>query len=824
MWWAYFKCVKIIVTSVIAAACVTFSVQAASEYDIPDFIESKTKPQYSYSCMGHFSTISVVGEGSIVACIMGTNTRVASYYAAGGGMNYAISFPYDASFYRLDICQNRVGCIYVEQSDSIFGEAGLYTKFTKNLTSTVKNSVLHYEPNQQSKYTSIQSIIGNAIPIKSVTVSKNGKWAFYELNGYGFIRTNTETLQSKRVIAPGVEYGYGSDPSVELAISNDGKTVAVAGFRMGISVVRVTDTCGDAPNQYMQRYFHGAVTACRYISMPTSHFIQNFSYATRPTFSYDNATLSVDMMSTTAQGKHVTMFLQSNEKDSARYVAIGDSFVSGEGEVDDSYYIGGASNRCHVSSRSYPFLLARSWNIKGANVACSGATTSTARGSVGTTSQTPQLMQLESLLPETVTVGIGGNDAGLIGKLKDCLGIDTCSWASTAENRAKTAKEIQNLYPVLKQFYLDVKSRTLGAVIVVGYPKIITSDAMCSSAAGLMLNQTERVFMNESIQYLNQVIKAAAYNSGAEYADIENSLQGGELCTAHDSAYMNGVRLGDDYPVIELLPMLKIVGAESFHPKPLGHENIAARINELIAIPGILNTYLHEDHTTLAPSPSSYWGGGTNDTAQLAIPFLDKSHIGMSESMTLSFPALTFEPNTPVLLELHSEVKQIGTVSAKPDGSLTYTVSAADLKEGMHSVHAIGESYTGSETNYYDFIAIGDKGSDAILPALTNQGNDGRQHTLPTKVTANAVPTASSNWSTVSSTPLHNVPVSNTPPLALAQTAPNGAMNRMKPEKIILRPEDNNLFKVVIVIGILAIMSGMLYWSVHKKQASNTKT
>ena len=142
----------------------------------------------------------------------------------------------------------------------------------------------------------------------------------------------------------------------------------------------------------------------------------------------------------------------------------------------------------------------------------------------------------------------------------------------------------------------------------------------------------------------------------------------------------------------------------------------------------------------------------------------------------------------------------------------------------MHSVHARGQSYTGSETNFYDFIAIGEKSSNATLPAFTNQGVIGKQHTVLTKATANAVPTVSSNRSTVSSIPLHNVPVSNTPPLAIAQTAPNGVMNRVKPEKIILRPENNNLLKVAIVIGILAIMSGMLYWSVHKKQASNTKT
>ena len=61
------------------------------------------------------------------------------------------------------------------------------------------------------------------------------------------------------------------------------------------------------------------------------------------------------------------------------YLAMGDSYSSGEGDIENGFsefYIKntGSPKDCHLSSRSYPYILAKRQNIKGVqSVACSGA-------------------------------------------------------------------------------------------------------------------------------------------------------------------------------------------------------------------------------------------------------------------------------------------------------------------------------------------------------------------------------------------------------------------------------------------------------------------
>jgi len=283
---------------------------------------------------------------------------------------------------------------------------------------------------------------------------------------------------------------------------------------------------------------------------------------------------------------HVTLFSDENEhQNSSKYLAIGDSFTSGEGEVDDTFYIGGQVNKCHVSSRSYPYLLATKWGIPGYNAACSGATMDAARGKRTKGHQPSQLAKVEAYLPSLLTVGIGANDAGFMGKLKSCIGVDTCEWAETADKRFNTAMEIKNLYEPLRHFYHNLKMKIPGKVVAVGYPQIIVDGPSCEADVGIMFNQLERRFMNEGIHYLNQVIKAAANDTKIEYADTENAFTGSMLCSHSSFLSMNGIRFGEEVAPLEMFPQFKIIGAESFHPTPTGQSRLADVIHQLFPNP-----------------------------------------------------------------------------------------------------------------------------------------------------------------------------------------------------------------------------------------------
>lgn len=107
-----------------------------------------------------------------------------------------------------------------------------------------------------------------------------------------------------------------------------------------------------------------------------------------------------------------------------QYLALGDSYTAGEGL---GYYEAGtdtATNNCHRSALSYPGLLAASAAPRFANarsVACSGATTLDLF--LDSSTDTGQLAQLKALNEQTttVTVTIGGNDAGFARVLAACL-------------------------------------------------------------------------------------------------------------------------------------------------------------------------------------------------------------------------------------------------------------------------------------------------------------------------------------------------------------------------------------------------------------------
>jgi lysophospholipase L1-like esterase len=608
MRWVVFKCAVTLFMSGLIVVVLSTSVQAWSSTDAPDFVSSELKQAESQPCPGRFSTIAVSGEGSIDACIMGDTVKVAFYTPASGGVQYAISFPSDSVFYRLDICGGFWGCVYSSDNDTLVTYEGVYTQFARHLSKTTYQNVIHYkvEPETPSFY--INKI--NTVPYQamSLAISSNGRWALYELKSVGIFLINTESFVYRRVISPGFNYGMGNDPRAELAVTNDGKTVAVIGLRLGLTIVSVNDTCGDRPSEYMERYFTGAVTPCRYIYTSTESYIPQFTYALRPRFSIDNKSFSFDAYSNAVQARHITLFSDDKTVEGAiGYVALGDSFTSGEGETDDSFYIGGSDNKCHVSSRSYPYLLMPKWNIPTVNVACSRATISSALSDGKKGNQPHQLQQLELYNPQVATIGIGGNDAGLIGKLKDCVGIGTCSWANSPADRLATATEIRNLYPKLTDLYKQMKMRTLGPVIAVSYPKIITADSLCKSAVGLLLDDTERKFMDEAILLLNQVIFAASQQVGIEYVDITDEFVGDQLCASPASALMNAIRIGDDYPDIDVLPMLKVIGAESFHPKPHGHARIAAKILQAYSDYRNIEIVINSGTPTEVPELSSYW-------------------------------------------------------------------------------------------------------------------------------------------------------------------------------------------------------------------------
>lgn len=115
------------------------------------------------------------------------------------------------------------------------------------------------------------------------------------------------------------------------------------------------------------------------------------------------------------------------ESQKLEYVAMGDSFSSGEGV--EPFLLGTAidgTNECHRSEDAYPMLLEEDPDLNlnlTAFVACSGATTDTLLGGgtgIGSWNEESQLNAL-SESTDVVTLTIGGNDIGFADVLRACL-------------------------------------------------------------------------------------------------------------------------------------------------------------------------------------------------------------------------------------------------------------------------------------------------------------------------------------------------------------------------------------------------------------------
>ncbi|MEL7155526.1 MAG: GDSL-type esterase/lipase family protein [Actinomycetota bacterium] len=233
-------------------------------------------------------------------------------------------------------------------------------------------------------------------------------------------------------------------------------------------------------------------------------------------------------------------------------LAVGDSFMSGEGAAD---YFAGTNepevNECRRSATSYAALVAVATDLRLHHFACSGATTEDVRfkgqmkGSpdhvAGAKSQIeslaePTLISSEEVAAlEVVLVSIGGNDSGFGSIIQSCLLPSDCS-----ENGDDLIALAQSLQPDLQASYEEIEASTADAVVVVvPYPQFIEV-ARC----GRLASQEEFAFVADFIRVLNETMVEAAIDANATSAarggspilvfDNSNTFLGRSQCSPGD--------------------------------------------------------------------------------------------------------------------------------------------------------------------------------------------------------------------------------------------------------------------------------------------------
>lgn len=720
-------------------------------------------------CNGFVQSKEISGtyENKKVCVTAGGGVKFGNYFN-GRSYSYVVGISYDSKMYQFNgPCFEDNDCLYLSGSDTLVAKQysanglvrtlAVYKNFMNRLSRKLDGFSYLYNFNSSNPDYIFKSGVsdgypdGYAWPIGGLAASDNGKWLAVEFRERGYGLLNIETLQMKRISTNRFSYGFGYDPATELAVGGDGEYVAVMGANAGISVFDVDENCGDIANDSNMFGITPIGVPCRTAQIDTSEFVDRFKVADHPRFSSDGGQLGFLATSYTYEVREILLQVNGYAGQKLDYLAMGDSYQSGEGETSDKHYLDGTNNiyeKCHVSDRSYPFVLANVLDLDlnyVKNVACSGAEMVDIYGKDSTylgqgdrlgmngmnlsksdriIAQTQakfsfiqgrvhQINFAQRYQPRVITIGIGGNDAGFIKKLTACVGRDTCSWAGTTKGRAQTAQEIKSLFPKLVQTYQEIHfASPASKIYVIGYPKIIDQNGYCGASLTELLDKNEMEFMNEGVRYLNQVIEVAARSAGVKYIDIYNGYGDSVLCGDSSDKSVNGIRFGDDNTIFDILKQFRPIGQESFHPTPLGH------FNNVIAITSSVGNIMNYDYcgfgvsfcpdsTIVAPDPTSaWWGGSYRDypTHRISDFIIDKADIyGFKKFLRLAQNALM--PGSIVGVSVMSTPVDLGSFTVSGDGSLDIAVDLpTDLEDGYHTLYINGTSYSGEPIELYQIF------------------------------------------------------------------------------------------------------------------------
>ena len=247
----------------------------------------------------------------------------------------------------------------------------------------------------------------------------------------------------------------------------------------------------------------------------------------------------------------------------SQYVALGDSYTAG-GFIE-TYQADGF--RCQRSSVNYPTLTALALGLELTDVSCGGAdTTSVLETSQGLPAQVDALTRRT----RAVTIGIGGNDFGLFGRM-----ILTCpelsrSGASGAPCRDQLGSEATRIVPAIsgriREVLAEIRRRAPKAeVVLVGYPRLMPTGTTCANAPYADGDVAWIATLEAS---LSRAMAAAARSEGVDFVPMYQRSKGHDLC-AGDAAWVNGLDPANGDGVL-------------LHPNAAGAEAMAAEVQQAL--------------------------------------------------------------------------------------------------------------------------------------------------------------------------------------------------------------------------------------------------
>lgn len=282
---------------------------------------------------------------------------------------------------------------------------------------------------------------------------------------------------------------------------------------------------------------------------------------------------------------------------SGDYVALGDSYSSGEGADD---YLEGTNdddatkeaindfngwlwpgdphnNICRRSANAYSASVYNSFDFEGDYHfgACSGGVVRDYYED-NTSDNEGEGPQRDHITDDTslITMGMGGNDFGFGSVMKSCVLGGSCA---TEEHAEEVDADIDAEIDKLAQLYRDMESDAPpGArILIIGYPQMFPDPEDITNGSDSFIGEDEQAWLNERGVHANWAIQEAIRRSGTnvEFVDVADALSGHEVGT--DDPWINDLDFGIDGG-----EWTNPTSRNSFHPNADGHAAISLIVQQ----------------------------------------------------------------------------------------------------------------------------------------------------------------------------------------------------------------------------------------------------
>lgn len=714
------------------------SVVKERDYDVrPDFAMSKCQP----------TNVQVYGESGfrslcMTQTAMGPMTRLYDFYNYVQPNGYAKAYQID--FRRggnpiIEPLPNQASGLYIAASDTGTG-------LTMGLTYQISNHMTPSFTPFLSGYTipaghTVTDMIfshpsGEAIQFKQgYEFSQNGRYIIAN-SKHGIMRINAMN-PNIQFFAPENSYAYGTQ--LQFAISNSGGYAAVSVSRPNQpsdSSLKVVDinSC-DVPVPEARNTPNSAVSfdSCKTVDLFPSikqvlpsavgvnkpQFVNEHTLTVVVTYKDANNVSKYALFSLTAGGQSLSL---------KNYLALGDSYSSGEGAHTYREGTDTVRNQCHQSLLSYPYLLGASQGSFAA-VTCSGARMHNVRPERGVDTYqikgAPTASEMDGALenympgvlaqkefvtennPEAITISIGGNDIGFGSILEKCVHplkhlednlVSNFTCYDTYEDRLEVVNMINSQFTRLRGLYEGLRDNGINGrrVYVIGYPQIAKVGGVCG--LNVAMNTEEVKFAYDLIDYLNSVIRRAAEEAGVQYVDTQQAFEGSRLCEAvPGQSAMNGFTInkslngGYDFKA-------------SFHPNQKGHQLLAQTIASQT-----------QNLTKPMPDPKPKTNKIDIDTNAAVLQNVPKTNRQLNAvtivnglvdkvvrpslpvSIFMSAKDFLTKPDAEYRLVLNSTPVNLGNYRSDTNGDISITTTMpAGVTPGFHTLHLYGTDMMGN--------------------------------------------------------------------------------------------------------------------------------